>query len=433
MTPMSATTPLTMRLYRLVMSGLLPILPVYLKKRAAAGKEDPHRLSERQGYGYQPLAASEMRIWLHAVSVGECNAGLSLAKALSALFPKADFIITTGTVTAAQMIEDKKEDLPLTHIYVPFDAPASVGRFLDHSHADMAIFLESDFWPCLLEETRKRGIDIYFASAQMSQNAFANWQKYKSLAHYLFRHVQVCFAVDEMQKKQFLALGAPQCETMGSLKLPAQMMPDEAFTKQLKKAANRRLILLAASTHEGEEQRALSLSRALEAAGTAHILIIAPRHPARADEVASLLGNVMRRSKGEMPEKGDNLYLCDSLGDMASLYKACDIVFLGATFCGKGGHNPLEPAAMGKPIICGPSQFKNQFEFDALLEKNICFQISDERQMVSLILRLIEDKADLLRIAKEGKAYVRKTQRRSAQVAAKIASSYKKSSKEARS
>ena len=433
MMPVPVRMPFTMRLYRLVMTGLLPVLPFYLKKRAAAGKEDHARLSERQGYGYQTLRASERRIWLHAVSVGECNAALSLAKALYVSFPKADFIITTGTVTAAQIIEDKKEDLPLTHIYAPFDAPASVRRFLDHIEADMAIFLESDFWPCLLEETRKKGIDIYFASAQMSQNAMANWQKYKSLSHYIFGAVRFCFTVDERQEKQFTLLGTPHCEAMGSLKLPAQMTIDDAFTKQLKKAAYQRLILLAASTHEGEEMRALSLSRALDAAGVNHMLIIAPRHPARGDEVAALLGDVKRRSKAEAPEKGDKIYLADSLGDMASLYKACDIVFLGATFCGKGGHNPLEPASMGKPIICGPSQFKNQFEFDALLAKDICFQISDERQMVSLIMRLKDDKNEMSRIAKEGKAYVRQTQKRSAQVASKIASFYKRSSQEARS
>ena len=415
------------------MTGLLPVLPFYLKKRASAGKEDPARLSERQGYGYQPLGISERRIWLHAVSVGECNAALSLAKALSASFPKADFIITTGTVTAAQMIEDKKQDLPLTHIYAPFDAPACVRRFLDHVKADIAIFLESDFWPCLLEETHKKGIDIYLASAQMSQNAFANWQKYKSLSHYIFSAVQLCFAVDEVQKNQFTALGAPRCEAVGSLKLPAQMVIDDAFTKQLQKAASRRLILLAASTHDGEELHALRLSRALDTAGIAHMLIIAPRHPARGDEVAALLGDVKRKSKGEMPEIGDTLYLSDSLGDMASLYKACDFVFLGATFSGKGGHNPLEPAAMGKPIICGPSQFKNQFEFEALLKKEICFQISDERQMVSLIARLKEDKTELSRIAKEGKAYVRQSQKRSAQVASKIASIYKRPDREANS
>lgn len=424
-----STIPATMRLYRLVMTGLLPLLPSYLKKRAKTGKEDPVRLEERRGFGYQPLPLSHQRIWLHAVSVGESNAALSLATALSTPFPEADFIITTGTVTAAKFIEDKKGALPIHHIYAPFDAPAPVKRFLDHSKPDMAIFLESDFWPCLLEETQKRGIDIYFASAQMSQNAFTNWQKYQSLSHYLFTHIRYCFAVDEVQNRQFTSLGIAQCETVGSLKLPAQPQLDENFIKPIKKAASGRFILLAASTHEGEEARALSLSRALNAAGRDHLLIIAPRHPERGDEIATRLGPVKRRSHAELPAPGDKLYLADSLGDMASLYKACDIVFLGATFSGKGGHNPLEPASHGKPIICGPSQFKNQFEFDALLAQDICFQISDEQQMLSFILQLIDDKAALSRIAKQGKAYVKKTEKRSVNVASKIATFYKETSK----
>ena len=419
--------PLTMQLYRLVMTGLLPVLPSYLQKRARAGKEEAVRLQERRGLGYQPLGTSEMRIWLHAVSVGESNAALSLAKALSAQFPQADFIITTGTVTAAKMIEDNKADLPLSHLYAPFDAPAPVKRFLDHIKADMAIFLESDFWPCLLEETHQKGIDIYFASAQMSQNAFQNWQKYKSLSRYLFQNSRFVFAVDHQQKTQFEALGAPHIEAVGTLKLPANSQSDDGFVKQLRSAAAGSMILLAASTHEGEEMRALRLSDALKAARQEHMLIIAPRHPDRGDEIAAQLGNVKRRSKGQMPEKTDRLYLADSLGDMASLYKACDIVFLGATFSGKGGHNPLEAASFGKAIICGPSQFKNQFEFDALLDLGVCAQISDERQMVSFIMNLTADKTERARLAKEAKAYVRQALKRPANVAKKIASFYKKS------
>ena len=418
--------PVTMRLYRLVMSGLLPVLPSYLQKRARAGKEDMLRLQERRGLGYQPLALSEKRIWLHAVSVGESNAALSLANALSSYFPTADFIITTGTVTAAKMIEDNKGDLPITHIYAPFDAPAPVRRFLDHIKADMALFLESDFWPCLLEETHKKGIDIYFASAQMSQNAFQNWQKYKSLSRYLFQPVAYVFAVDTQQQKQFIELGASQSEAIGTLKLPATSKSDDGFVKQLRSAAARRMILLAASTHEGEEMRALRLSHALEAAGQEHMLIIAPRHPDRGDEIAERLGDVKRRSFGQMPEKGDKLYLSDSLGDMASLYKACDIVFLGATFSGKGGHNPLEAASFGKPIMCGPSQFKNQFEFDALLDLGVCAQISDERQMVSFIMNIMADKTERARLAKQAKAYVKQTEKRPTKVAQKIASFYSK-------
>lgn len=422
--------PLSLQLYRGLMTALLPVLPYYLGRRAKAGKEDSSRLDERFGKGYDaPVKLGKKTgavIWLHGVSVGEVSAALALARALLTLDEDAHFIITTGTSTAAAMTQKAGADLPLTHCYAPFDAPASVARFLAHYQPDFGVIFESDFWPTIMTSTHEAGIPLYLASAQMSDDSAKRWQKFPQLAHALFGPVAACFAHDEVQSAHFASLGIANTQTTGSLKLPNPAVKKTTFAKELIKAGDGRLILLGASTHAGEEAQILAISEHLRAQNIDHLLIIAPRHPDRGDTVASLMVDAKRRSHGAMPSPDDRLYLCDSLGDMASLYQAADIVWLGATFSGKGGHNPLEAASYGKPVICGPSQFKNQFEFDQLFERDVCHQISDASQSAHFIAALYADDERRKAIAKAGKAYAKKAAKRPLIVAKHILNDIKK-------
>lgn len=408
--------PLSLHLYRALMTGLLPILPYYLARRAKAGKEDSARLDERYGRGYGALGKANTKtgtnIWLHGVSVGEVSAALALARAILTLNDKAHFIITTGTKTAAAMVKKSTADLPLTHCYAPFDAPSCVARFLAHHHPDFGVIFESDFWPTLMTSTHEASIPLYLASAQMSDDSAKRWQKFPQLAHALFAPISGCFAHDEAQSANFASLGITKTQTIGSLKLPDPAIKKTAFAKELIKAGNGRLILLGASTQPNEEAQILTISEHLKVRHIDHLLIIAPRHPDRGDSVAAMMPHAKRRSQGALPSPDDTHYLCDSLGDMASLYQAADIVWLGATFSGKGGHNPLEAASYGKPIICGPSQFKNQFEFDQLAERDVCHQISDARQSAQFIDEIYNDDARRKRIAKAAKSYAKSAAKR---------------------
>ena len=409
--------PLILTLYRAMMTGLLPFLPHYLARRAKAGKEDSTRLEERFGTGYAPRHKAGRTIWLHGVSVGEVSAALALARALYALHEDSHFMITTGTSTAAAMTQTAGADLPLTHCYAPFDAPSCVARFLAHHQPDFGVIFESDFWPTLMTSTHEAGIPLYLASAQMSDDSVKRWQKFPHLARALFAPIAGCFAHDEAQKANFAALGVAKTQTIGSLKLPPHAVKKTAFAKELTAAANGRAILLGASTHPGEDAQILTISEHLRAQTIDHLLIIAPRHPSRGDSLAALMPNAKRRSHGALPSADDSLYLCDSLGDMASLYQAADIVWLGATFSGKGGHNPLEAASYGKPIICGPSQFKNQFEFDQLTSLDVCHQICDASQSAHFIAELYADEARRKKTAKAGKAYAKDAAKRPLRVA----------------
>lgn len=417
--------PVSLHLYHALMTGLSAFLPLYLSQRAKKGKEDSARLCERYGRGYAPLPEGGTRIWLHGVSVGEVTAVLALARALLVPFKDAHFIITTGTTTAAALVQKAADELPLTHYYAPFDAPRFVRRFLGFVAPDFGVIFESDYWPTLMTSAHEGAIPLYLASAQMSQRSAKRWQKSPQLAQAMFAPIAGCYAHDDKQTAQFQALGIAPSQTIGSLKLPPIAPKITDFAKQIKQAGKGRIILLGASTHEGEEAQILAISDHLSARNCDHLLIIAPRHPNRGDSVAAMMGPVKRRAQGAIPDSSDSRYLCDSLGDMASLYQAADIVWLGATFSGKGGHNPLEPASYGKLVICGPSHYKNQYEFDQLTAQGVCHQILDARATAQFIATITDDDRHK-DVAKTGKAYAKAAAKRPMQVAQLIAQSYKK-------
>jgi len=358
--------------YNRLWACLRPLMPLYLRWRGLRGKEDNNRRGERLAKSWQHHRPEGVLIWLHAVSVGETVAAVSLAQACLEANPSSHILITTNTKTALNRLEQIRPDRCLA-CYQPLDEAICVRRFLAYWRPNGAVFLESDFWPNLVIQTAQQDIPVTFASSQLSDKAFANWQKRPALAKQLFGAARLICAVDDAQASKFERLcqtkdgTKPLIKTLGSLKLsPASLSVDPSFSGAVKAAAAGRPVVLAASTHEPEEQLILAASDELAAAGHQHLLIIAPRHSERGDEIARLMAGAKRRSKAELPQTQDRVFLADSFGELGSLISAADIVILGGSFADKGGHNPLEIAALGRPVITGPSQFKNQAEFDTL-------------------------------------------------------------------
>ena len=366
--------------YNTMWQIIQPLIWGQLRLRARAGKEDASRISERYGIGYLNQKPDGKLIWLHAVSVGESVAALSLARALKAQNDALQFLITTNTTTAAARIEAADPDISIRHAYQPLDHPKWVKRFLQYWQPDAAIFLESDFWPNLVCETLAAQIPMYFASSQISERAYQRWRKRPSLAAKIFGAANKIFAVDDSQAQLFHTLSgstAPKADLAdrnarilaeGSLKLDLnQLMPNPAYLEALtawKQCANRPILLLA-SSHEGEETLMMEGLNTIDEAERP-LLIIAPRHPDRGDAVAQEISIDKRLSQKALPTLTDRIFLADTLGDMGSLYAAADIILLGGSFVDLGGHNPLEPASFAKPILSGPSNFKNTSAFDAL-------------------------------------------------------------------
>ncbi len=388
------------RLYGLLWKLITPLVYVMLYIRAIRGKEDLARLSERRGLKWQETRPDGRLVWLHAVSIGESIAARSLAEALLSLRKDVTVLITTNTLTAADEIAKTVEKWRrrCLHSYQPLDHKKWVERFLDYWQPDCAVFLESDFWPMLITETHARGVPVLFASAQLSPSTYKNWQHCKPLAAAMFGCARRIYCVDDAQNAIFASLrsgiSSDTIITHGSLKVSvSSLVIDETYRKMLKQAAAGRPILVCASTHETEEKIIVEALAHCSIDGFAVYCVMAPRHPIRADAVAALMPHVGRRSHSDLPSAETGYYLNDTLGEMGSLFAAADIVFLGGSLVPLGGHNPLEPALFGKPLLSGPFIDKNKSEFaalEALGTAAVIPPLTDHKSMMTSLIQIIK-------------------------------------------
>ena len=387
-------------IYRLLTSLLRPILPAYLRWRAWRGKEDPMRLGER--YGKAGLPRPQGRLyWLHAASVGESVSALVLAASL--LKESADekgnvtILITSGTVTSAAMLAERINEFGgrLIHQYVPLDIAPWMNRFLNHWRPDLAVMVEGDLWPEMIQSTAARGIPLAMASAQISEKSLRFWTGSASaMARRIFPAFDAIFAVDNDHSERFsrLPVKPAAVQVGGSLKAAAMPLADNhEIIQKLNAAANGRRIILLASSHDGDEEmfiNALEMLVPHEA-----LAVIAPRHPARARAILTLLEergmSCRQRSNTEWPESVDGYWLADRIGEMGGLIRAADMIVLGGGFTPLGGHNPMEMAALGKGVISGKQVFKNTVAFDLLAQRDgviFCDDSHGLRQALDLLM-----------------------------------------------
>jgi len=393
-----------------------PFLPLVLRRRTAKGKEDGARIAERFGRLDRRQDLPQTPVWIHAVSVGESVAAMALASSLRARDARLPILITTNTVTAAARVATQAAETGMAHLYQPLDHPDMVASFLRRVKPRLALFLESDFWPNLVIRTAEAGVPVAFVSAQLSDKAFSRWQKQRDLASRLFSSASLVLAVDDIQAERFIALGADRklVRIGGSLKLPGparSTKPD--FVAMLKAAAGSRKVLLAASTHDGEDATVIAAARQL---GEGWFTVIAPRHPGRGGDIAALCSAqgqaVQRRSAGSAAREGEAIYIADTLGEMDSLFSVADIVFLGGSLKPLGGHNPVEPAAHGLPILTGPHVFKNAAEFAGLTNAGVVTEITSADGLAASAIAIMSDRAKRDTIAGAARHYATETGKR---------------------
>ena len=410
-----------MRGYNFLWRLARPFLPMMLARRAAAGKEDTSRLAERYGRYDHRHDLPDRPVWIHAVSVGEAVAGIALAEAIRAAGESAPILMTTNTVTAAARVAALPANLGVTHLFQPLDHPGMVASFLQRLRPRIGLFLESDFWPNLITATAASGVPVAFVSAQLSDQAAGRWQRSAGTAKALFGAAHLVLAVDGDQAKRLVGLGADEAivHVGGSLKLPAAAAaPDKELVAMLRRAADGRRVLLAASTHAGEDEAVIAASRSL---GEGWFTIIAPRHPERGTDIAGLCSaagmSAARRRAGADAPAGDAIYIVDTLGEMDSLFSVADITFLGGSLKPLGGHNPVEPAAYGLPILSGPHVFKNAAEFSALADAGVVTEIGDGETLADAARRICGDTDRLARIAAAARAHAAEAGKRPANAA----------------
>ena len=404
-----STSSSALRRYNLLWTMVRPAIGLILSRRASRGKEIRSRLGERYGRYDSASELPNNPIWIHAVSVGESAAAITLAKSIRKRDKTSPVLITTNTVTAAARVAALDSALAIHHLFQPLDHPQMVASFLRQISPKLAIFLESDFWPNLVIQTAKAGIAVVFASSQLSDRAFSRWQKRKPLAKQLFSSAHLALAVDQSQADRLIQLGVKSeiVQVAGSLKLPDMAgKPNPDLVTMLSKAAGNRHILLAASTHKGEDEVVIAAAARL---GPDWMTIIAPRHPERGADVATLCRDAgmpaPRRALGEHADSQTAIYIADTLGEMDSLFAASDIVFLGGSLLPYGGHNPIEPAAHGRPILTGPHVFKNSAEFEALRTTGAVNDVHDADSLARAASAIIKDGKAMKRNAAAAKEY----------------------------
>lgn len=335
-----------------------PLVSLLLTRRLKKGKEDGPRLPERRGRPAFPRPVGQL-IWVHGASVGESLSLLSLIDRIAAEHPAASVLVTTGTVTSARLMAQR---LPVRaiHQFMPVDVLSYVRRFLDHWRPDAVLWAESDLWPNMLAEVKRRNIPAVLVNARMSQRSFARWQKMPGLSRFLLGGFNLCLAQNEDEAGRYRALGVSRVEAPGNLKYAAMPLPviDEDLAACRAAIAGRPAWLFA-STHPGEEEMAGRVHAWLATRHPGLLTVIVPRHPARGGDIARGLADMglsveVRGAGKALPQPTDAIYVADTLGELGLFYRLNLPCVIGGSFVPHGGHNPIEPGQLGAAIFLGP-------------------------------------------------------------------------------
>jgi 3-deoxy-D-manno-octulosonic-acid transferase len=385
--------------YRLATRAALPLVKLFLDRRARRGKEDPARRGERLGFAARPRVVGPL-IWAHAASVGESLSLLPLIDRLLALLPVAEILVTSGTVTSAALLAQRLPPRAFHH-YVPIDHPGAVERFLDHWRPDLALWVESELWPNLVAGTHRRGVPMVLLNAKMSERSMRGWLRVPGMIRELLGCFDLVLAQDAAQAERLNRLGARGAVTVGDLKSSATpLAADPAELAALRQAIGPRPVWLAAQTHDGEEAIVAEAHAILAARYPDLLTLLAPRHPNRAPAIAALLAghglSVARRAAREPITAETSVYLADTMGEMGLLYRLGGIVLVGGSLLEPGaigGHNPIEPALLGAAILHGPDMVNCAANAAALGDAGAALTVGTAAALAAAVAGLLDDPA----------------------------------------
>jgi 3-deoxy-D-manno-octulosonic-acid transferase len=371
-----------------------PLVRLYLDRRRAAGKEDPLRRGERLGHPSRPRPAGPL-IWCHAASVGEANSILVLVDRLLAWIPGLTVVVTTGTVSSANVLASRLPDGAF-HQYVPVDLPGAAARFVSHWRPDLVLWIESEIWPNLLWEIARRDIPAALVNARMSARSFSRWKLMPGLIGPLLSTFRPILAQTAHDAERLRQLGAAGVSCPGNLKFSAEPPPARAGDLDaLVAAQGGRPAWLLASSHPGEEDVAAEVHRQLAGRFPTVLTLVVPRHPRRGPDIAARLRalglTVSLRSEGALPAPGDAVHVADTMGELGLFYRLAPVVCMGGSFVPHGGQNPVEPAQLGCAILYGPAMWNFQ-EITARLEAaGGARPVADAPALAAAVGQLLDD------------------------------------------
>jgi 3-deoxy-D-manno-octulosonic-acid transferase len=382
-----------------------PLIRLYLKRRLRRGREDAARIDERFGVASRARPDGAL-VWLHAASIGEAFSVLRLIERTTEAAARPHVLVTTGTVSSARLLAGR---LPARsfHQYVPVDHPEWVGRFLDHWRPNAALLVESEFWPTLMTETRRRGIPMALINARISPRSFRGWQRFPSVIRPLLEGFEIALAQDKETAGRLIALGARNVAMPGNLKFAAgPLATDPNELRTMGRLLGERPRWLAASTHDGEETVVARAHLLLRERFADLVTMIAPRHPHRGEAIARALEGmglvVSRRSLGDPIGPATDVYLADTLGELGLFYRLASVVFVGGSLIPRGGQNPLEPARLGAAVLFGPHMDNFTAVAREMEMAGAAFTVTDEMALDEGIAHLLTDREARDKAASEG-------------------------------
>ena len=364
---MADSLPMMLRVYRSLSSAMVALAPAVIRQRLKLGKEDPERIAERRGLTRDVRPQGPL-VWIHGASVGEVLAAAALIERLREL--NLRILVTSGTVTSAAIVA-KRFPPDVIHQYVPYDSPRFVARFLDHWRPSLALFIESDLWPNLILSSAARRLPMVLINGRMSQRSFPRWRRVASTISALLGTFDICLAQSPTDAERFAALGCHNVITTGNLKLDVPAPPaDPAKLDRLISVTRGRPMILAASTHPGEEERLIETHKTLAGYFPSLLTLIVPRHPNRGEAITRTIAaaglRAAQRSREEMPTAVTDIYVADTLGELGLFYRLSPVVFMGGSLVEHGGQNPIEAVKLGASIVHGPHVFNFTDVYDAL-------------------------------------------------------------------
>ncbi len=388
-------------LYRTLKWLLAPVIFIVMLIRVWRGREDRHLFHERLGQPETPRPFGPL-LWVHGASVGEVVSHLPVVQKVREAMPALNILLTTGTATGRKMLERRAPQLPGTGAiliqYAPIDTSGAAEGFFKHWQPTASVFVESDFWPELLARAPKPVL----LNGRISNRSWPKYQRFGWFFRPLLKRFVAVLAQSETDAKRLQALGAPHVQVGGNLKYDAQPLPvEDALIEKFTAALQGRPVLVAASTHPGEEERVADLHQQLVATVPDLLTVIVPRHPHRGTQAANAALRatkaVKRRGLGEVPTLGGprhtEIYIADTLGELGLWYRLATCAIMGGTLAKVGGHNPLEPLKLGLPTVCGPHMFNFMDMVPTLTAQGLLMQEKTDAAVLETLRRWLTDPA----------------------------------------
>ena len=385
-------------IYSVVFYLITPVIILRLFIRGLAAPNYRKRWGQRFGF-FTPSESSKETMWLHAVSVGETLAAVPLVKALQEKYPERRLLITCMTPTGSERITAAFGD-SVDHSYAPYDTPDAVARFLQRVQPKMLIIMETELWPNTVAACYKRQIPVILANGRLSEKSARGYARVSKLSGPMVAQLTAVAAQHGDDGGRFTALGLPaeKLHITGNIKfdleLNAQIRQTAEALRQQWGGAHQRPILLAASTHRGEDEIILQAFNLIKQSVNNALLVLVPRHPERFNQVGDLCldagYSLARRSNNDSTDNADIL-LGDTMGELMTFFGACDIAFIGGSLVANGGHNMIEPAAWGKPTLSGLSVFNFAEVSRLLAEAGGLSLVEDAAVLAETVIELIQN------------------------------------------